>query len=246
MKLDHATVLVTGANRGLGRSLVAAALAAGARRIYATARDPRSLAPVVATAPDRITPLALDVTDPRAVEATAKAAPDVTLLINNAGVLASYRVLESGADDIARDFATNVFGLLAVTRAFVPALERAAAAGGAAIVNVLSVASLASVPALGAYSASKAAAFSVTQGLRSALAARRIAVHAAFPGAIDTDMIRAMAGPKTSPDAVAAAILADVAQGVEDIAPDPMSRELFAMWQRDPRALERQFATAMA
>lgn len=242
MKLSNSVVLVTGANRGLGRALVQASLDAGARRIYAGARDPRQLEAVVRSAPDRIVGLAIDITDPRSLEAAASAAPDLTVLINNAGVLASYNVLASTRAALEQDFATNLFGLLAATQAFLPALDRAGAAGGAALVNVLSVVSLASMPAIGGYSAAKAAALSITQAMRGELAARGIAVHAVLPGAIDTDMVRAIEMPKTSPELVARAILEGVELGVEDILPDPISREMFALWQRAPKALERQLA----
>jgi NAD(P)-dependent dehydrogenase (short-subunit alcohol dehydrogenase family) len=241
MKLSNAVVLITGANRGLGRALVERSLASGARRVYAGARDPAQLAPAVRAAPDRIVPLALDVTDPASLAAAAAHAADVTLLVNNAGVLASFGLLTSPSDAIERDFAVNAFGMLATTRAFLPALERAAVSGDAGVVNVLSIVAFASMPALGGYSASKAAAYSVTQALRNDLADKRIAVHAAFPGPIDTDMIRDMAMPKTSPDDVAAAILEGVERGVDEILPDPTARELHAIWKRDPRDLERQF-----
>jgi short-subunit dehydrogenase len=102
------------------------------------------------------------------------------------------------------------------------------------------------MPAIGGYAASKAAAYSVTPALRNDLVDRRIAVHAAFPGPIDTDMIREMAVPKTSPEDVAAAIIDGVERGVDEILPDPASRELHAMWKRDPRALERQFVAMAA
>jgi len=242
MKLSHAVVLVTGANRGLGRALVHAALEAGARRVYAGARDPAQLDALVKTAPDRIVPLALDVTDPRSLEAAAVRAPDITALFNNAGVLASYSILASSREHIAQDFATNAFGLLAVTKAMLPALERAPA-GSAAIVNILSVVSFASMPAVGGYAAAKAAAYSITQSLRGELAAKQIAVHAVFPGPIDTDMVRAMEMAKTRPEDVARAIITGVEHGSEDILPDPMARELFAMWNRDAKALERKFVT---
>jgi NAD(P)-dependent dehydrogenase (short-subunit alcohol dehydrogenase family) len=245
MKLTNAIVLVTGANRGLGRALVEASLASGVRRVYAGARDPAQLDALVRAAPDRVVPLALDITDPDSLAAAAARAPDVTVLFNNAGLLASSRVLASSREAIGRDFETNVFGTLAATRAFLPALERAAAAGGAAVVNVLSIASFANVPFLGAYSASKAAAFSITQARRSELAARQIRVHAVFPGTIDTDMVRALTAPKTSPDVVAQAIVEGVEQDLDDILPDPMSRELFFLWKRDPKELERQFAATM-
>ncbi len=240
MNFKDAVVLVTGANRGLGRSLVEASVEAGARRVYAGARDPKQLEGLVARSPDRIIPLQLDITSASSLEAAAARATDATVLINNAGVLAAYGVLASSAAELEADFATNFFGMIATTRAFLPALERA---GRAAIVNVLSVASLASVPALGGYSASKAASFSATQALRSDVAKRNISVHAVLPGAIDTDMVRAMEMPKTSPDAVAKSIIDGVQQGLEEIFPDPISRQMVEVWKRDPKALERQLAS---
>jgi NAD(P)-dependent dehydrogenase (short-subunit alcohol dehydrogenase family) len=243
MNIAGETVLVSGANRGLGRALVEACLEAGARRIYAGARDPQRLDDVVATAPDRVVPLPLDITDPRSLAAAAERAADVSVLFNNAGVLASYSVLASGDEDIAQDFATNCFGMLAATKAFLPALARAGARpAGAALVNVLSIVSLTSLPALGGYSASKAAAYSITQALRSELAARHIAVHAVLAGSIDTDMVRAMEMPKTPPLEVARNIVRAVQQGQDDILPESGSQAMFEVWRRDPRALERQLA----
>jgi NAD(P)-dependent dehydrogenase (short-subunit alcohol dehydrogenase family) len=242
MNLKDAVVLVTGANRGLGKALVQASLAAGARRVYAGARDPRQLEAVVREGQDRVVALALDITDAGSLQAAAARAADITVLINNAGILASYNVLASSAEQIAQDFSTNFFGPLAATKAFLPALERAGAAGEAALVNVLSVVSLANMPAFGAYSAAKAAAYSITQALRGDLAAKGIRVHAVFPGPIDTDMVRDYAMPKSSPEAVARAIIEGVQQGLDEILPDSSSRELVALWQRDPRGLERQLA----
>jgi short-subunit dehydrogenase len=132
----------------------------------------------------------------------------------------------------------NFYGPLAVIRAFLPALERAR---GAAIANVLTVVSLASRPALGGYSASKAAAFSMTQALRPELKAKGIDVHTVIPGAVDTDMIRAFPIAKTSPDEVAAAIVHGIDRGDEDILTDPMSREVFGRWLQNPKELERYF-----
>ena len=240
MKIKGAVVLVTGANRGLGRALVEASLNAGAKRVYAAARDPKQLEPMVARAPDRVVPVALDITDERSLEAAAASAPDLTILFNNAGVLASYNILTSTAAEVEQDFATNVFGTLGATKAFLPALERA---GTAALVNVLSVVSLATMPALGGYSAAKAAAYSMTQALRGDLAKKHISVHGVFPGPIDTDMIRTFEMTKTSPEDVAAAILEGVEQGAEDIFPDPASRDMSSMWRRDPKELERQLAS---
>lgn len=243
MNIRDNVILVTGANRGLGRALVLEGLAAGAKRVYAGARDPKQLETLVATASDKIVPLAIDVTDAKSLEAAAALAPDVTMVFNNAGVLASFDALTSSPDDMARDLAINYYGLVNATRAFLPALERAGTNGGAAFVNVLSVASLGNVPGLGGYSASKAAAFSVTQGFRARLAPKGIRVFGVFPGPIDTDMVREIEMAKTSPADVAKAILDGVQQGIEDISPDPVSRDLVALWKRDPKAVERQMAT---
>jgi NAD(P)-dependent dehydrogenase (short-subunit alcohol dehydrogenase family) len=243
MNISSSIVLITGANRGLGRALVEEGLRRGARKIYATARDPGRLSELVGAAGGRVVPLAVDVTDEVSLRRAAEQAPDVTLLVNNAGVLASFDLLTSGPDAIGRDFATNVHGLLAATRAFLPSLERAAAGGQeAAIVNVLSVVSLASMPALGGYSASKAAAASITQGLRAELAKRRVGVHGVFAGAIDTDMTRGMELTKTRPGDVARGIFDGVERGEDDITPDPMSQQILKAWLENPKQVERQFS----
>jgi NAD(P)-dependent dehydrogenase (short-subunit alcohol dehydrogenase family) len=242
MKISDAVVLVTGANRGLGRALVSASLDAGARRVYAAARQPKQLDGLVASGRGKIVPLELDITSGASLEAAAARATDVTVLMNNAGVLAAYGILKSSPAELAADFATNFFGTLAATKAFLPALERA---GHAAVVNVLSVVSFANIPALGGYSAAKAASFSATQALRADLAKRNIAVHGVFPGPIDTDMVRSVEMPKTSPEAVARAIIDGVEQGLEEILPDPASRQMFDVWKSDPKALERQLANMM-
>jgi NAD(P)-dependent dehydrogenase (short-subunit alcohol dehydrogenase family) len=237
MKLEGSIALVTGANRGLGAALVASLVEAGAARVYAAARDPRTLA----SRGPRVVPLALDLTRPDTIAAAAAEAGDVTILVNNAGVMGSGSVLAASPAAIEADFRTNVHGTLAVVRAFVPALERAGA--GAAIVNVLSLAALASLPSMGGYAASKAAAYSITQALRSELRVRRVAVHAVLAGPIDTDMVRALTLPKAHPAEVAQEILAAVTRGDEDIFPDPMAREMSALWSQGPKQLERAFAS---
>lgn len=243
MKMQDAVVLVTGANRGLGRELVKEALAAGARKVYATARDPRRLEALVVERPEQVVALALDITDASQIAEVAARAGDVTMLINNAGVLASGKLLASTSAEIEREYGTNVFGTLAITRALLPALERSAKAQGvAAIVNVLSVASLANVPFLGLYASAKAASWSLTQALRVDLAAKHVHVHAVFAGAIDTDMVRAFDMAKTSPELVAKNIVAGVQADAEDIRPDPMSEQLWTLWQHDPKAVERALA----
>jgi NAD(P)-dependent dehydrogenase (short-subunit alcohol dehydrogenase family) len=236
MKIEGSIALVTGANRGLGKAIVSALVEAGAAKVYAAARDEKK----IVAAGARVVPLALDTTRPEQIAAAAAKAGDVTLLVNNAGVSTSYNVLTMSQAEIDADFRTNVHGTLAVVKAFLPVLDRAP--GGATIVNVLSLASLASVPAMAGYSASKAAAYSITQALRPALRAKNIAVLAALPGPIDTDMVRGLELPKTSPADVARGLLAGIVRGDEEIFPDPMAEQMGALWTKSPKEYERAFA----
>jgi len=236
MKIQGSIALVTGANRGLGKALVAALLEAGAAKVYAAARDERT----VAVDSSRIVPLTLDVTKPEQIAAAAMKAGDVTLLINNAGALNSFNVLTSSQADIDADFRVQVHGTLGVIKAFLPVLERA---HGATIVNVLSLTSLASFPALGGYSASKAAAYSMTQSLRPELKKKQIEIFAALPGPIDTDMVKDLPMPKTSAADTARGILAGITRGDEEIFPDPMAQQMGALWNKSPKEYERAFAS---
>ncbi len=236
MKIEGRVALVTGSNRGLGKALVSALLEAGAAKVYAAARDVKR---VDANDP-RIVPIPLDTSKPEQIAAAAKAARDVTLLVNNAGVASSANVFTATQAALDTDFRTNVFGTLAVIKAFVPVLERAR--GGATIVNVLSLASLGSVPSMGGYSASKAAAYSITQSLRPQLKGKHIELLAALPGPIDTDMVKDLQLPKTSPADVAKGVLAGIERGEEDIFPDPMAQQMGALWSKSPKEFERAFA----
>lgn len=238
MNLHTQTALVTGANRGIGRALVQALLSAGVKKVYATARSSHTLAQLP-TDP-RIVPLQLDVTDEAAVAELAATARDVSLLVNNAGVLDFGSVLNAPMAAFERNLATNFFGLLHMSRAFAPVIE---SNGGGGIVNVLTLVALASMPGLGVYNASKAAAWSLTQSLRADLAARNVEVYAVFPGAVDTDMLAGVDMPKTSPADVAAAVVRGLLASTEDIFPDAMSSGLYEQWRLDHKAVERQFAT---
>lgn len=235
LPIETVVALVTGASRGLGRALAEGLLQRGARKVYAASRTGEIS---WAGADDRLVPLALDVTEPKQLRAAAEAAADVNVLINNAGLLASYGVLGSDVAEIRRDMETNFYGVLDSTSTLLPALQRNAPA---AVVNVLSVVSLASMPGLGGYSASKAAAWSLTQSLRAELAAHNVRVHAVFPGPIDTDMIRSLELDKTPAPDVARAILDALLSGELDVFPDPLSAEVGALWRQDPRAIERRF-----
>lgn len=239
MNPKNATALVTGANRGIGREIVRALLAAGAHKIYAAARNEATLAGTLALDPARVVPLKVDVTDRTAVAALAARAPDVTLLVNNAGVLDFGGILDAPYQAFERNFATNFYGKLNMARAFAPVIE---ANGGGGIVNLLTLVALASMPGLAVYNASKAAAWSMTQSLRASLAGRGVEVFGVFPGAVDTDMLAGVDMPKTSPAEVARAIIQGIAEGREDIFPDPMSTQMYAAWKQDHKAVEKQFA----
>ncbi len=220
MDLARQTALVTGANRGLGAAFVTALAARGAK-VYAAARRSETLAP----APG-VTPLALDVTEPAHVARAAETAGDVTLLVNNAGVLWQRSLAEQG--DLAAleaEMAVNVFGLARMSLAFAPVI---AGQGGGAIVNMLSVASLVPFPAFGSYAASKAAAMSLTHSLRWDLAPRGVAVHGVYAGFIATDMVGNLAEEKADPDEIVTRALDGVAEGRLDIPTDARSERFLA------------------
>lgn len=232
-----AVVFLSGANRGLGRVLAEMLLAEEIAKLYAAARNPDSLADVVALDPDRVTPVALDTTDHDAVDAAAALAADTTLLINNAGVGAFAPGLTAPPEDVAREMVVNFGGNYAMVRAFAPVIE---GNGGGAIVNVLSMAGLAAIPPLTGYSASKAAAHSMTQAVRAELRPRGVSVHGVYPAGIGTEMLAHPSIPHSSPEEVAAGILAGVEAGDEDIFPCALSRAEAEVWWADPKGLERR------
>jgi NAD(P)-dependent dehydrogenase (short-subunit alcohol dehydrogenase family) len=231
--IKDAAALVTGANRGLGRQLAEQLLDRGARCLYAAALTRASLDSLVALSPRRVVPLELDITDDGQVAAAAGAASDVRLVINNAGVMSFGTPLEVNLDFIEQNFATNCCGMLRVTRAFAPVLE---ANGGGTILNVLSVLAFAPITTMSPYCVSKAAAHSLTQALRG------IFVAGAYPGPMDTDMLKGSDVPKADPATVAGAILDGLQAGRADITPDSFSAPAYETWLHDPKALERDFA----
>ena len=212
--IKDAVVLVTGGSRGLGKALVEGLYARGAAKVYATARDPRSV-----THPDAV-PLALEVTDPASVEAAAAQAQDVTILINNAGVsLGARSFLDAPVDDVRRAFEINFYGPLLVTRAFVPVIERN---GGGHLLNVHSVLSWLGVA--GSYSATKAALWSQTNSLRLELRSRGIGVTGLHVGYIDTDMTSDIDAPKSTPGDIAALALDGLEAGAYEVLADDRTR----------------------
>jgi NAD(P)-dependent dehydrogenase (short-subunit alcohol dehydrogenase family) len=225
------TVLVTGANRGLGRALVDEALSRGANRVYAASRQP------MAVSDQRVTPLILDVSTPAQIDDAVERVESLDIVINNAGVSVPDDLSDRSAFE--QHLAVNLYGTLDVTRAFLPLLKRS----HGAVVNIVSLGAVAAVPVLPAYSVSKAASLSLTQSLRALLAAHGVNVYAVMPGPIDTDMVRDLDILKTPVEDVARAILDGVERGEEDIFPDPMSQVLAAGWRAGmAKELERQNA----
>jgi NAD(P)-dependent dehydrogenase (short-subunit alcohol dehydrogenase family) len=191
----------------------------------------------------RVVPVAFDLLDPSGITQAADRAGDATLLINNASTAAFSSPLEADPIAVRQEMAVNFEGVYATIRAFVPILE---AAGDGRIVNILSLLSLASTPPMTGYSASKAAAHSLTQALRPVLAARGILVHGVYPAGIDTDMMAGIEVPKTAPDDVAGGVLDGLADDQEDIFPDPNAQAMSALWWSDPKAFERAFSGVAA
>ncbi len=231
MNIENKTVLITGANRGIGRALVNEALRRGAKRVYAGTRG------ALQDADRRVMPLTLDVTNISQIQRAADEVECLDLLINNAGI-AIYDDL-SNLEVLEQHLAVNFLGMLKVTHAFLPLLRRSKGA----IVNNLSLVGLAALPVIPSYSISKAAAFNMTQSLRALLAGDGVTVHAVVLGPIDTDMNRGFDIPKASPESAAVGIFDGLEKGEEDIFPDPASQSIAASWHNGvPKALERQFA----
>ncbi len=231
MNIANKTILITGANRGIGRALVDEALRRGAKRVYAGTRS------ALQHSDKRVTPLTLDVTNASQIQRAAAEVDTLDVLINNAG-LALYDDL-SDSEAIEQELAVNLLGPFKLTRAFLPLLRRSKGA----IVNNLSLASLAPLPIIPAYSISKAAAFNMTQSLRALLAGQGVAVHAVFLGPIDTDMTRGFEIRKASPESAALGIFDGLEKGEEDIFPDPASQSIAEGWRTGvAKALERQYA----
>ncbi len=226
MQLANATILITGANRGLGLAFARAALARGARKVYAAARDPASV-----TLPG-VVPIQLDVTKPEHVAAAARDLPDVTLLINNAGIAAPGGYLtDTSLASAQRHFDTNVIGPMRLTQAFAPIL---AANGGGAILNVLSIASWINSPLLGVYGMSKSAAWAMTNGTRIELTEQKTQVLALHVGFIDTDLTKGFDVPKLAPDAVVATTFDALEAGASEVLADDRTRYVHANLSANP------------
>ena len=231
MKIEGSIALVTGANRGLGLAFARALRDAGARKVYAGARDPASVKEPGLEA------IRLDVTDPRSVAEAAARCTDVSIVINNAGILRPGTLLgDGGLATIREQLETNFYGALSVSEAFAPVL---AANGGGALVNMLSALSWLSLPNSGAYSISKAAAWALTNGLRNELRAQGTLVVGVHAGYIDTDMVAKVTAPKTKPEVIAQRTLEAIIAGREEVLADEVSQQVKAGFAADPPAYVR-------
>ena len=241
MKVEGAAALVTGANRGLGAAIAQALLDAGAT-VYGGARDPASITN------DRLIPVRLDVTNEDDIADAARTCSDVSIVVNNAGILRQSASLADGGIEAARaEMETNYFGSMRVARAFAPILRDN---GGGALVNVLSVLSFISMPQGATYSASKSAAWSLTNALRIELRRQGTLVVAVHAGFIDTDMAAGVSGEKVSPESVAKQIVTAVESDAEEVLADATSEMVKAALPNDLTTLyptlQAQWDTEMA
>lgn len=220
--LEGAVVLVTGGQRGIGKAIVDDLLTRGVAKVYATARDPKP------SADPRVVPLPLEVTDQASIDALAAAAPDVTVLVNNAGALSPGTYLDSSIDDVRAVFDANFFGPLQLTRAFVPIIEKN---GGGHILNAHSA--LSWIARGGAYAASKAAFWSQTNAIRLELLNRGIGVTGLHMGYVDTDMVAAVTDPKARPEDIAKAALDGLETGAYEVLADDTARGAKAATAQD-------------
>ncbi len=231
MTIENKTVLITGANRGIGKAILEEAIARGAAKVYAAVRSLESAEPFVAKYGDRVVPIRIDLADPASITAAAQTASDVDVVVNNAGVLKNASAVQDHAiESLMYEMDINVYGLIRMAQAFAPVLK---ANGGGAFAQLNSVASVKNFADFATYSASKAASYSITQGLRDSLRDQATQVVSVHPGPIQTDMANAaglseMAEP---PSLVAAAIFDAIASGAFHAWPDSMAKQVGSAYQ---------------
>ncbi|MEM9340992.1 MAG: SDR family NAD(P)-dependent oxidoreductase [Bacteroidota bacterium] len=238
INLNEKSVLITGANRGIGLALVHKSLEKGASKVYATYRSESNRSALEGLG-DRVVPIHLDLSDPKTIEALPKSVPALDVLINNAGIFSAADLLGDTEEQLRNDVETNLFGTLSVTKALLLSLKKA---GSAAIANLSSIAGLAAMPGFGGYSVSKAAVHSMTQSMRGKLKPEGISVHGVYPGPVATRMTENMEMDTTPASTVAENILEGIENGVEEIFPDAMSQQVGPVFLSSPKNLEQNFA----
>jgi NAD(P)-dependent dehydrogenase (short-subunit alcohol dehydrogenase family) len=238
MNIENATVFLTGANRGLGAALLEELIAAGAPKIYAAARDPGQLTSFAARHGDKVVPVGLELTESSMINAATEKCRDVTLLINNAGVLDFAGALDTTRAEIERNMAVNFFGTHELSKAFVPIIE---ANGGGKIVNVLSVLAFVSAPIFAAYNSSKAASWLMAMSMRPYVAPKGISITNVFPTTIETEMVAALDKVKAKPEEVAKGIVEGIIADAEDIYPVG-AQKFYDDWRSDQKAIEKYYA----
>jgi NAD(P)-dependent dehydrogenase (short-subunit alcohol dehydrogenase family) len=241
MEVNNAVVLVTGANGGIGSHFVQQLLALNAAKIYVCARTVSKLSDLVALDPARIIPIGLDVTSLESITAAAAQCTDVSLLINNAGTSLNQGMISAPDLEAARaEMDVNYFGMAAMCRAFAPILKQQ---NGGAIINILSLLGKVNLPFSGSYSASKAAAISMTQSVRAELAAQNTLVVGVMPGTVDTDLAKAWPDPKVAPAEVVRSALQAVIDKLEDVYPGEQAAQVSAQLLADPKGVEKYMAS---
>lgn len=236
MELQNQVVLVTGANGGIGSALVSAFVAAGVKKVYAGARNKETLAGLFND--QRVLPIVIDIVNPSSVKAAVEACPDVTILVNNAGINLGGTPLDAPMS-ARMEFDVNVFGTLSMCTAFAPTLR---ANDGGCIVNIISILAMVSMPSNGTYSASKAALHSLTQGMRGTLAGQGTRVVGIYPGPVATRLTEGLEIPKADPKEVAEEVIAGLVADCEEVYPDDMSKSVSHGLAANAKAVERQFA----
>jgi short-subunit dehydrogenase len=244
MKISGSVALISGANGGIGSVFAKELLARGAAKVYVAARDTTTLRELLSTGDSRLVALPLDVTDPDQVAAAASVASDVTLLVNNAGAAAfTGSISVDNLDNARREMDVNYFGLLALTRAFAPQLK---ATGGGAILNMLSMLSLVSLPVAATYSASKAAALSITRSVRAELAAQKTQVVGVLAVQTETAMGVALPEPRMTPQEVVKDALDAIEAGINDeIAAGAQTRKIHDAFMADPKGVQAMMSTRL-
>jgi NAD(P)-dependent dehydrogenase (short-subunit alcohol dehydrogenase family) len=233
MDLNNSIILITGGNRGLGKSLVEELLKTGVRKIYAGSRT------LTSSSNPRVQPLQLDITNAHDIAAAVDTCQDITMLINNAGtyLFNPFLTAHSSMEKAREEMDTNYFGTLAMVQAFAPVLKKN---GGGTIINILSALGWFTIPALATYCASKAAALALTNGIRLELRSQETQVIAVFASFIDAERVKNVDQPKISPELAATNMVEGILAGQEEILADPMSKQFKALFAANPQAVYQQ------